>query len=253
MNTKQIESKIRDGKQGRYRIETGLYLRVYGETSGHFIARYTYLQKRKEIALGKFSIQGDCLSLSEARDKHLEIKKQLKKGLDPLDVKKRGEKLKLTRVDDIAKDWLKTCDQKLENPQIPRRIYKKDIAPIIGQQSINQVSPPDIVFLLRKINDSDRPTIANDALGYLKKLFNHAIKLGLITSNPSLAFSIHDAGDVEKKGTRALTFTEIPIVLRLLHQHSLQFTWENYLTIILLLCLGVRKTELTDAKWQEFN
>jgi hypothetical protein len=241
MNVKQIESKIREGNQGRYLIEKGLYLRVYNEATGHFIARYTHLQKRKELALGKFSKIGDGLTLSEARDKHLEIKNQLKKGNDPLDVKKHGKKLKLTLVEDIAVDWLKSCDQRLDNPQIPRRVYRKDIAPVLGTQSINQVSPPDVLFLLRRINDSGRPTIANDTLSYLKKLFNHAIKLGLITSNPTAAFSIYDAGGIEKSRTRALTFAEIPIILNLLHQHVLQFTRENYLAIILLLCQAYKK------------
>lgn len=31
------------------------------------------------------------------------------------------------------------------------------------------------------------------------------------------------------------------------------FTRENYLACALLLCLGARKAELTEAKWDEFN
>ena len=96
MNSKQIEQKIREGKPGRFRIDTGLYLRVLDEGSGHFVVRYSYLSKRKEITLGKFSNRGDGLTLAEAREQHLKTKKQLKAGSDPLQERKREQALAFT-------------------------------------------------------------------------------------------------------------------------------------------------------------
>lgn len=253
MNSKQIEQKIREGKPGRFRIDTGLYLRVLDEGSGHFVVRYSHLKKRKEITLGKFSNRGDELTLAEAREQHLKTKKQLKAGSDPLQERKREQALAFTLVGDVAADWLKACERRIQNPQIPKRVYKSDIAPAIGKQSINKVSPPDVLNLLRKIRDSGRPTIANDALSHIKKIFNHAIKLGLITVNPAAAFTMQDAGGTEHSRTRVLTLDEINAVFEVMREQHLQFTRDNYLAFILLLCLGVRKTELTAAQWEEFD
>lgn len=52
----------------------------------------------------------------------------------------------------------------------------------------------DILSILRSIRESQRPSIANDALQLSKKIFNHSIKLGLTTFNPASVLDIADAG-----------------------------------------------------------
>jgi hypothetical protein len=89
-------------------------------------------------------------------------------------------------VDDLADDWLSQCDKSLENPQIPRRVYNKDSRPIMGELTANQVRAMDIIAIVRQITASGRPSISNDALMYLKQIFNHAIKLGLLDKTEGL-------------------------------------------------------------------
>ncbi|NYT60718.1 hypothetical protein H0A66_00035 [Alcaligenaceae bacterium] len=71
------------------------------------------------------------------------------------------------------------------------------------------VTGRDIKQILRNITYNNRPTIANDALLYCKQLFNHGIKLDIIVSNPAFAFSVDDAGGIEKSRDRALTLEEL--------------------------------------------
>lgn len=61
-----------------------------------------------------------------------------------------------------------------------------------------KVTPIDVRSIIQKITASDRPTIANDALLYMKQLFNHGIKLGLVQNNPATAFRVNDAGGIER-------------------------------------------------------
>ncbi|WP_415857966.1 phage integrase central domain-containing protein, partial [Erwinia tracheiphila] len=68
---------------------------------------------------------------------------------------------------------------------MPERVYRKDIAPTIGRLALVKVNPLDVRSILQKITDSGRPTISNDALLYMKQLFDHAIKLGLLLNNPA--------------------------------------------------------------------
>jgi len=58
---------------------------------------------------------------------------------------------------------------------------------------------------------------------------------------------------LEKSRTRILSIEEVEAVLKTLRENSNQFARENYLAVVLLLCLGVRKGELIAAQWSEFN
>lgn len=88
---------------------------------------------------------------------------------------------------------------------------------------------------------------------YCKQLFNHAVKLDLIGSNPASAFAVDDAGGIEKSRDRALSIDELAFAFKKFREESDSFTRENDLACALLVLLGVRKTELTEALWSEFD
>lgn len=106
---------------------------------------------------------------------------------------------------------------------------------------------------MKRITAKGATTRANDALMYCKQLFSHAIKLGLIEINPAAAFKNADAGGEEKSRSRALSLNEIQEALEVMRNNPDQFARENYLAVLLLVTLGVRKSELVAATWQEFD
>jgi len=177
----------------------------------------------------------------------------VKNDIDPIAERNRGDNELLETVDQLAEDWLKECDKRLKHPNIPRRVYQKDISPVIGELTVGQVNPRDIRAIITRIAESNRPTIANDALMYCKQLFRHGIKLDLRDSNPAGAFNVNDAGGVEKSRSRALSLDELEKVFICLRENRDQFMRENYLAVALLLTLAVRKGELIAAKWGEFD
>lgn len=197
------------------------------------------------MALGQFPVTTLAMVIAEAA----QIKLDIKKGIDPLAERDRGDKTRLQSVNDLAEDWLAECEKRLKHPNIPRRVYTKDIAPVIGGLSIERVNPRDIRVIIQRIVDSKRPTIANDCLLYCKQLFRYAIKLDLRTSNPAEAFSINDAEGAEKSRHRALSLEELEQVFEVFRNNTNQFARENYLATALLVVLGVRKLELIGAKW----
>lgn len=253
MNDAQLKSKLKEGKVGKFAVDRGLYFRVTKEGTAFWVVRYTVNAKRREITIGRYGRPPEGLSLANAKLEAALVRSQVNDGLDPIAEKKRSPLLKLSTVDEVAEDWLKTCDKRLENPQIPRRVYRKDISPAIGELGVDKVNPRDILGLIRTIAESERPTIANDALIHCKQIFNHAIKLGLVEYNVALAFNTKDAGGIEKSRIRALSFDEIKIVFNTFDEHADQFTRENYIACMLLVCFGVRKTELIAAQWIEFD
>ena len=119
--------------------------------------------------------------------------------------------------------------------------------------SLERVTPIDIRQILHTINLSGRPSISNDTLMYCKQLFNHGISLNLIQMNPAASLTIRHAGGIERSRERVLSEDEIKCLLPTLKNNNHQFTRENYIAVLLLLMLGVRKNELLTAKWADFN
>lgn len=249
LTVKEVESKIKNGEVGRYADGSGLYFVMPKSGTPYWMLRYTSNKKRKEMTLGKYA----DISLKDARFEAASKMKQLREGLDPLLAKKRVEQESIKTVNDLFDEWFKELSKRLKHPNIPKRVYTKDIAPHIGEFKIEQISSRDIRTVITSIKDSGRPSIANDALGYCKQLFTFGIKLDLIANNPALAFSFSDAGGVEKSRERALSMDELKQFFSVAKENNHSFSRDNYLACLLLLCLGVRKSELCEAKWNEFD
>ncbi|OHY81466.1 site-specific integrase [Marinobacter sp. AC-23] len=246
---KKVQSLIKEGVPGRYSDGEGLYLMVPKVGAPYWMLRYTHAGKRRELTLGK-CVQ---ISLAEAREKAVDAKKVVRSGIDPIEERKREEQATLRTVSDLFGDWSQDLEKRLKHHHIPKRIFTKEVAPSIGEFALDSVTPMDVRAIVRKVASSGRPTTANDTLMYLKQLFNHAIKLGLLTYNPAAAFNVTDAGGIEKSRDRALSLEEIPQIFKIFRENSDSFTRDNYLACALLLVLGVRKTELTEARWSEFD
>ncbi len=248
LTVKAIEAKIK-GKPGKFADGDGLYFVVPKSGKAYWMLRYTANGKRKEMSLSRY----EDLSLADARAKAAEAGKQHRDGLDPLLARKREQQITIKTVDDLFADWYPSLVKRLKNPNIPERIYRKDIAPHIGQASLKQISARDVRGVLQAIAKSNRPTIANDALMYCRQLFNHGIKLDVIDNNPASAFSVTDAGGIEKSKDRALSMDELEKAFKVFSDNHNSFSRENYLACALLVTLGVRKSELIEAPWQEFD
>lgn len=248
--TKTKVASLINGKPGRFGDGDGLYLSVPKSGKPFWFLRYSSNGKRREMTLGQYAY----MTLAEARAEAVLQKKQLVvEKVDPLFLKKRAKQQKIQTVDDLFADWHKGNIKRIKHPNIPERVYRKDIAPHIGAASPNKVVARDIQFIIEAITESGRPTTANDALLYLKQLFNHAIKLDVVGANPASAFNVNDAGGVEQSKDRALTFKELTQVFKVFRENKDSFTRENYLACALLVTLGVRKSELTEASWQEID
>ena len=253
MNDAQLKAKLKACQAGKYTVDRGLYFRISEESYGFWMLRYSINDKRREFVFARYGRPPECMSLADARLEAARLRSLINQGVDPAAEKKRTQLITLKSVDHIAQDWLGECRKRLENPQIPERVYRNDIAPFIGELDIERVTALDVLGIIRKINASGRPSIANDALHYCKQLFNHGVKLGLISYNPAIAFDVKDAGGIEQSRVRALSLKELETVFRVFRERADVFTRENYLAMALLVILGVRKGELIAAQWSEID
>ncbi|EGR0550178.1 DUF4102 domain-containing protein [Vibrio cholerae] len=250
MNNKQLDSLIKAKIDIQKTVDRGLTFRIArGKPS--WVVKYTLRGKRAQIALPH--AYPKC-SIAEAKRLALEIRAKVKDGIDPKADRVKNQRVKIGNVNDLFNDWFEhDILKRLKHPEIPKRIYTKEIKPYLGLFSVNDVTPQDIRTLIAKVGASGRPSTANQTLMYAKQMFRHAVKLNLIVFNPAQPFTQGDAGGIQESRDRFLTENEIQKSFEIFRQHKDIFTRENYLACCLLLCLGVRKTELTSAQWKDFD
>lgn len=250
MNNKQIDALIRIGQNTMKSIGDGLYIRIArGKPS--WVVKYSIGKSRAQIAL---PVAYPAMSIREAKAAALLIQQDLKNGIDPKSKRKLLEFGEIRTVEHLFQDWYdKYLVRNFKHPEIPARFYKKEVKKHIGVMTVKDVTPQHIREIIDEVRISGRKSIANKVLQYLKQMFNHAIKLNLITYNPAQAFTAKDAGGTEYSRDRALKLDELAFVLAQMRNHETIFTRENYLAFCLLLCLGCRKGELISAKWEQFD
>jgi len=115
-----------------------------------------------------------------------------------------------------------------------------------------EVNPRHIDELLKSVAARGAPTVANDLLRWLKRIFDFGIKCRYVQSNPASAFDISDAGGEELSRDRWLTRDELTAVFEAMRTAK-GFSRENELAVKLLLMLAVRSSELREAPWAELH
>lgn len=238
---KSKPSKTSDGN--------GLLFVVPNRGEPYWSLRYSFNGKRREKSLGKF----EELTLAEARGEAETIRAMLREGVDPLSLSSLTKHSGMT-FNELFRDMYENkLLKRLERPDIPKSKYDREIAKFIGHLKVEQVNAFHIRDILNIITDSGRPTVANDVLDLLNNLFKHAIQLNITLNNPASAFGYKDAGGHEPSRQRALTNVEIEQAFSIFRKYPESFTRDNYLACCLLVVLGVRKSELIQAPWSEFD
>lgn len=258
------DMKIRNWIKSNERFEMksdgdGLYL-SYREnfSSPIWRFRYRFAGKQRVMNIGSYR----DVSLADARKIAKEYRARVSLGYDVAGEKQERKREAVAKIEaeKNAYTMARLADEFFQkrvlgiwkHPNIVRARIEKDIKPAIGHLRVEAVTPRDIEALLQSVVKRGAPTMANDVLRWLKRIFNHAIKMQIITHNPALAFEIADAGGQEKARKRNLTRDELA-KLFLAMKTAKGFSIENEISIKLLLALAVRKGELIGAKWDEFN
>ena len=151
---------VRQAKDKPYKLSggRGMYLLVNPNGSKYWRFKYRFAGKEKVLAIGVYP----DLSLSDANEIRDEARKLLAKKIDPNEEKKA---LKLARIQEgenhfetVAAEWFKTKMQDRSKSHRDRtwRALEKDLFPQIGRRPINDITPPELLSALRKIEARGR-------------------------------------------------------------------------------------------------
>ena len=179
--------KIKPGNKRRTLTDSGgMYLQI--EPTGGKLWRYQYRfeGKRKLLAMGKYP----DVSLQEARRRHREAREQLAQGIDPSAMKKAqkaaGAERAANSFEVIAREWFhvwKTDKAESHYKKVIGRL-EKDAFPYIGNRPIAEISAPEILTVLRRIENRGVYETARRVKENISQVMRYAIATGRADRDP---------------------------------------------------------------------
>jgi integrase len=241
-------------RQKAYKLADGggMFLLVKPSGGKYWRFKYRWLGKEKMLALGVYPE----VSLAQARDRLNEARKLLADNKDPSDIKKETRRLleikSETRFEAIAREWheanLHTWSKKHGEAVIKR--LEADVFPKLGNRPMVEIKAPEILSILRKIENRGALDLTQTVAQYCRRIFAYAIASGYAESNP-----VTDLRGALKTPTRKhhahLKASELPEFLKKLEAYD--GTPQTKRALWLLILTFVRTTELRGATWQEIN
>lgn len=232
----------------------GLYLEISPSGAKLWRLKYRYQGKEKLLALGKL----DVVSLREAREARNEWKKLLAKGLDPATVRKQTRREAAHRAassfEAVAREWYAKQAQVWvahHASDVLRRL-EADLFPDLGPRPIAEVTAPELLAVLRKIEHRGAYDLAHRILQVASQVIRYGVATGRCQRDPARdlrgALTPHKA-----KNQAAVKPEDVPALLRGIAEYGKIGDRQTVLALRLLALTFVRTGELIGATWDEVD
>ena len=233
----------------------GLYLLV--RTSGSRIWKYDY---RINLRRGTFTIgRYPEVSLSEAREAHINARRLVSKGINPTS-EKHSQKLQLERdqlrFSDYAKEWVakQNLAPSTEKDLVQR--LEKNLYPYLDKQRVEEFTTRSLLEVLMRISDRGARETAVRMAGVLRRVFNELLILGYIENNPAQGLAeLLPKPDHRNKGNfgHITDPEELKHLIRKIHSPSKRQDPVTTYALKLMPMLFLRPKNIRFMKWEYIN
>ena len=233
--------------------EKGLFLFVTPNGGKYWRLKYRYQSKEKLLALGVYP----DVSLAFAREQRDDARKLLANDIDPGEHRKVMKTATADRAANsfelVAREWYTKHSSNWvasHSDKIIRRL-ERDIFPWLGGKPVAEITAPDLLGVLRRIENRGAIETAHRAMGNCGQIFRYAVATGRAVRDPSQDLkgalppvkSTHFAAQ-----TNPQKFAELLKVIN---------SYEGTLTVSCALRLAplvfVRPGELRHAEWSDID
>jgi len=231
----------------------GMYLEISPTGGKLWRMKYRFEGKEKRLSFGIYP----GVSLREARDRREEARKQLAQGIDPAAQKKALKAAKAegnaNSFEVVAREWFdkfKTTRTEGHTSKIIARL-ERDIFPWLGAQPIASISAPDVLAVLRRIEDRGAIETAHRAKGDISMVMRYGISTGRATRDPCPDLKGALAPSVPKHFAAIVEPKEVGSFLRTMDGYTGTLMVRVALKLApLLFC---RPGELRHMKWSQID
>ncbi|MFV8823540.1 tyrosine-type recombinase/integrase [Thauera sp. WH-2] len=255
--SKQVDKMIREGKPGAYADDDGLYLKIGTTGSASWQYRYQINGKRRMMGLGSCANVG----LAEAREKAADARKQVKQGIDPLEVKEAEQtavKAKATTFRELATEYIADHRPGWRNAKHGQQ-WENTLAqyafPKIGDKPIAEISTEDVLGILKKLW-TEKPETASRLRNRIELVIDAGRAKGLSTAANPAAWRGHldkllpKRTKASKGHHAAMDYRELPAFYKRLTEDRDSLSSVALQITILTAC---RTSEVLLADWSEFD
>ncbi len=167
--------------------ERGLYLFVHPNGGKYWRFDYRFGGKRKTLALGTYP----DVSLAKARERRDEARKLLADDIDPGIHKQTQKRAVIEQATNsfeaVAREWFSKY-QPTWTPDHAEKIIRRlerDVFPWIGARPIAEVAAPELLAVLRRVEERGALETAHRAHQHCGQIFRYAVATGRAERDPS--------------------------------------------------------------------
>ncbi len=245
------QAKPRD-KAYKLADSAGLHLLIQPNGAKYWRLKYRIDGREKVLALGVYPE----VSLAIARVRRDDARKAIGEGIDPVEAKRARKREKKLQAENsfecLAREWHEQQKGRWTADHAARVLesLEKEIFPQFGSKPVLDVTAPQILEAIRKIEKRSALDVASRVLQRVGAVFRYAIQTGRAEHNP--AVDLVGALKTRKVQHRAaLERAELPEFLAKLQAYEGQPLTRHALRLIVL--TFVRSRELRGARWEEFD
>jgi integrase len=241
------------GKPLKVYDEAGLYLLVNPNGSRWWRFKYRFEGKEKLLSFGVYP----DVTLKKAREKRNAARALLADGIDPSDQRKATKAARESRnansFEAVAREWFAKFSPGWATSHSTKILSRleRDVFPWIGTSAITDITAPQVLVCVRRIEDRGALETAHRTLQNCGQIFRYAIATHRSERDP--AADLRGAlPPVQERHHASITDPKsIGELLRAVEGYRGSFITKCALKIAPL--VFVRPGELRKAEWTEFN
>jgi hypothetical protein len=231
----------------------GLYLEVSPKGGKWWRFKYRFMGKEKLLSMGVYPAVG----LREARQGRDEAKKLLESGIDPSFNRKAARAASIERAansfEAIAREWIAKQSSTWTEGHAKGVLQRleRDAFPWAGGYPIADIGAPELLAMLRRIEERGAIETAHRVLQVCGQVFRYAVITGRAKRDPSQ--DLRGALRPVKTTNRAAIVDPVQVggLLRAIDTYQGEFVTRCALRLAPL--VFVRPGELRQAEWSEVD
>lgn len=185
LNDVTIRNAKPEAKQRKLYDSGGLFLLVTPNGGKWWRFKYRFGGKEKLISFGTYP----QVSLKDAREDRDNAKKLLRNHIDPAAERKAVKQAESGQgsFDVVAREWLAKFSQswKASHTRTIEQRLETYILPNLGQRQINEITAPELLAVLRKIEARGHVETAHRVKQICGQIFRYAIATGRTDLDPA--------------------------------------------------------------------
>jgi len=237
----------------KYSDSGGLFLQVTPAGGKWWRLAYRYQQKQKLLSLGTYP----NVSLALARKRRDDARKLLAENVDPSEHRKMVANTMavggVETFEAVAREWFLKFSP-MWVPSHAKRTFRRlerDVFPRIGTRPIAEITPPEVLMVLRRIEDRGALETAHRTSQNIGQVFRYAVATGKATMDPTASLK----GALPPHRPRNMPAIVDPVGVGELMRAIESYNGSEVVGLALRFAplVFVRPGELRHAKWAEFD